>query len=184
MRIRNIEIPFMKIIYLILYYGFAQFLPSSTTPLIGKFGKYIRFCIVRHIFLKCGSNVNVERRVFFGSGRNIMIGNNSGMGAYSNIPSDTIIGENVMMGPRCYILSLNHCFKRVDIPMNFQGNSSRKQTVIGDDVWLGREVLITPGRIIKNGSIIAARCVLCKDFPEYSIVGGNPSRLIRSRLKD
>ena len=40
---------------------------------------------------------------------------------------------------------------------------------------------MTTGRTVKKGSIIAARCVLTKDFPEYSIVGGNPSKLIRSR---
>ena len=54
-------------------------------------------------------------------------------------------------------------------------------TVIEDDVWIGRNVIMTPGRLIKKGSIIAAGCVLSKDFPEYSIVGGNPSKLIRIR---
>ena len=42
--------------------------------------------------------------------------------------------------------------------------------------------MIIGSREIKDGSIIGARCVLTKSFPEYSIVGGNPSKLIRSRL--
>lgn len=41
---------------------------------------------------------------------------------------------------------------------------------------------MTPGRNIKRGSIIGAGGLLCKDFPEYSIIGGNPSKLIRSRI--
>ena len=86
-----------------------------------------------------------------------------------------------MMGPNCFILHRNHCFERTDVPMIEQGFSSSRQTIIDDDVWIGRDVLMTPGRHIKTGSIIAARCVLCKDFPEYSIIGGNPSRLIRNR---
>jgi maltose O-acetyltransferase len=64
----------------------------------------------------------------------------------------------------------------------FKGNGSNILTVIEDDVWIGMNVLITPGRYIKKGSIIAAGCVLCKNFPEYSIIGGNPSKLIKSRL--
>ena len=144
-------------------------------------GKFIRYHLVKRIFKKCGSNVNVERRACFGSGRNIEIGNNAGIGTRANIPSNTVIGNNVMMGPNCYILAQNHRFDRTDIPMGEQGFSPAKPTVIGSDVWIGRDVLMTPGRTISDGTIIAGGCVLTKDFPEYSIVGGNPSRLIRSR---
>jgi len=86
-----------------------------------------------------------------------------------------------MMGPKCYILDSNHSFERTDVPMIKQGHLEKKQTVIEDDVWIGREVLMTPGRTVKKGSIIGARCLLTKDFPEYSIIGGNPSKLLRSR---
>ena len=53
--------------------------------------------------------------------------------------------------------------------------------IVGDDVWIGRDVVMTPGRTIQDGSIIAAGCILCKDFPKYAIVGGNPAKLIRFR---
>lgn len=85
------------------------------------------------------------------------------------------------MGANCYILPHNHAFDRTDIPMCQQGFNEKKQTIIEDDVWIGRDVLMTPGRHISKGSIIAGGCVLCKDFPEYSIVGGNPSKFIKSR---
>lgn len=87
-----------------------------------------------------------------------------------------------MMGPNCYIHRRNHTFARTDIPMNKQGFSEPKSVVIEDDVWIGRDVTIMVGRRISKGSIIAANCVLTKDFPEYSIIGGNPSKFIRSRL--
>lgn len=125
--------------------------------------------------------MNIMRCAVFGSGRNIEIGDNSGLGAYCHMPSDTCIGRNVMMGPEVYILGRNHAFDRTDIPMIEQGFLENKQTVIEDDVWIGRQVLMTPGRVIKKGSIIAAGTVLCKDFDEYSIVGGNPARFIRKR---
>lgn len=86
-----------------------------------------------------------------------------------------------MMGPNCYILGANHSFDNTDIPMIKQGMSIQKVTIIEDDVWIGRNVTFTPGRTVKKGTIVGACTLLCKDFPEYSIVGGNPSKLIRSR---
>lgn len=175
-----------SIICLALYYSFAQYLPSSSCLIIGKPSRWIRYQLCKRIFKSIGHNVNIERRANFGSGRNIEIGDNSGIGINCVLPSNIIIGNDVMMGPNCYIISQNHRFTRTDIPMRRQGsqNPSSIKTIIEDDVWIGMNVLMTPGRHIKNGTIVAAGTVLCKDFPSYSIVGGNPSKLIRSRLTD
>ena len=180
-KIFNQTFSIKQLICLIVYYGLARFLPVSYTPILGRPSKWLRYHLCRCIFVHCGTNVNIERLAWFGSGHNISIGNNSGLGVNCNIPSNIIIGDNVMMGPNCYILGSNHKFDRVDIPMNQQGMSIMSQTIIENDVWIGRDVLFTPGRHIKTGSIIGAGCVLCKDFPEYSVVGGNPSQLIKSR---
>ena len=64
-----------------------------------------------------------------------------------------------------------------------QGITSSKAITIEDDVWIGRDVTIMPGRIISTGTIVAACSVLTKDFPAYSIVGGNPAKLLKSRIK-
>ena len=175
MKLKGVDFPISKVIYLALYYGIGRYLPNY----VG--GKRIRYQLVKRIFKKCGKNVNVERYACFGSGRDIEIGDNSGLGINCCIPSNTIIGNDVMMGPNCYILPHNHAFSRIDIPMIQQGNTPKLKTVIQDDVWIGRGVTMLPGRTIKIGTIVAACCVLTKDFPEYSIVGGNPARLIRSR---
>ena len=175
MKIRNREFSIKKLFFLSVYYGFAKYLPSN------KVCRKIRGGICKHIFKYCGSNVNIERGANFGSGLDIEIGNNSGISINACIPSNTRIGNDVMMGSNCYILPHNHAFDRTDIPMWRQGFTEKKQTVIGDDVWIGRNVTMSPGRTIKNGSIIAACAVLTKDFPEYSIVGGNPAKLIKSR---
>lgn len=175
------KISLKKSFFLIVYYLFLRYLPSSQTVIIGRFCRFLRYSCCKHIFLSCGKNVNIERMAYFASGVNIEIGDNSGLGINCSIPSNTIIGKNVMMGPNCYILAQNHAVSRTDIPMIQQGTATPKRTLIKDDVWIGRDVLITPGRIIEQGTIIAGGCVLCKDFPAYSIVGGNPSQLIRSR---
>lgn len=175
-----------SVLCLALYYYFAQYLPSSSCLIVGKPSKWIRYQLCKRIFKSIGHNVNIERRAIFGSGRNIEIGDNSGIGIRCVLPSNTKIGKDVMMGPNCYIISQNHKFSRTDIPMRCQGSQppSLIQTIIEDDVWIGMNVLMTPGRHIKKGTIVAAGTVLCKDFPSYSIVGGNPSKLIRSRLID
>lgn len=57
-------------------------------------------------------------------------------------------------------------------------------TVIGNDVWIGYDSLILPGVNIGDGSIIAARSVVTRDVPSYSIVGGNPASVKRQRFDD
>lgn len=55
-------------------------------------------------------------------------------------------------------------------------------TVIGNDVWLGKECIIMPGVKIGDGAIIAAYSVVTRNVEPYTIVGGNPIRLIRKRF--
>ena len=64
---------------------------------------------------------------------------------------------------------------------NHAYENNHYQIIIGNDVWIGRDVHMTPGRTIADGSIIAMCAVLTKDFPPYSVVGGNPAKLIKSR---
>lgn len=57
-------------------------------------------------------------------------------------------------------------------------------TVIGNDVWIGYKATIMPGVTIGNGAIIAAHSVVAKDVEPYSIVGGNPAKLLRKRFTE
>ncbi len=59
----------------------------------------------------------------------------------------------------------------------FSGNN-----VVGNDVWFGHDCVVMPGVSVGTGSIVAARSVVTKNVEPYSIVGGNPARLIRSRF--
>lgn len=59
---------------------------------------------------------------------------------------------------------------------------SRGDTVIGNDVWIGREATVMPGVTIGDGAVVAARAVVASDVPPYAIVAGNPARSIRSRF--
>ncbi|WP_306119830.1 MULTISPECIES: CatB-related O-acetyltransferase [unclassified Roseitalea] len=57
----------------------------------------------------------------------------------------------------------------------------RGDTVVGNDVWIGREAMVMPGVRIGDGAIVAARAVVTRDVPAYAIVAGNPARVVRMR---
>lgn len=170
-----------KYLFLTLYYGIAQYLPDSYKGRVGKLSNMFRIWCVRHLFAKCGKITTINRRAYFGSGKKIEIGDFSGIGANCFLPSDIKIGKYVMMGPDVYIVENNHRYKNRSIPMCFQGMTEKKTTIIEDDVWIGARVIMTAGRMVKRGSIIGIGAVLTKDFPEYSVVGGNPAQLIKTR---
>lgn len=172
----------MRKFSLVLYYLILNKLPHSSVPFIGLPCERFKEFFVRRIFKSCGTNVNVGKGARFGNGRLITIGNNSGIGMYAKVPNDIVIGEDVMMGVNVTIFGSNHIFDRTDIPMRKQGMRKEKAVVIEDDVWIGSNVIITAGRKIAKGTIIAAGSVVTKDYPKYSIIGGNPARLIRSRI--
>ena len=79
------------------------------------------------------------------------------------------------MGPDVMIMTGNHRFSRIDIPMIEQGYSEMKPVTIADDVWIGARVLLLPGTNIGRGSIIGAGSVVKGEIPEFAIVGGNPA---------
>jgi virginiamycin A acetyltransferase len=62
--------------------------------------------------------------------------------------------------------------------------AGRGDTVIGNDVWIGRDAMIMPGVTVGDGAIIGARAVVASDVSPYATVAGNPARLIRRRYSD
>ena len=64
------------------------------------------------------------------------------------------------------------------------GVVNKGDTVVGNDVWIGTEALIMPGVSIGDGAVIAARAVVTKDVLPYTIVGGNPAKVIKKRFTD
>ena len=162
-----------------LYIGIAQRLPMSYSKIqIGQ-RQFRAFC-AKLILQKCGSNINIDRKAYFSC--QVEIGSGSGIGANSELRGPVIIGENVMMGPQCWIYTQNHCFSDIHQPMCKQGFQEEKPVIIGDDVWIGGRVTILPGVHIGSHSIIGAGAVVTKDIPEYSIAAGNPAVIKKKRI--
>jgi maltose O-acetyltransferase len=83
---------------LVLYYGFAQYLPTQPSP-GWQVAYWIRRTLVRAIFLKCGRGVIVKSRAYFGSGIQVSIGDRSQIGVHSRIDAGAVIwGSGVLMG--------------------------------------------------------------------------------------
>ena len=160
----------------VLYYGFARFLPKSTTPGLGRISCRIRRAICRHMFRKdethqCRKLV-VEKGAYFGSGKNFTVGDEVGIG--KNFKS--LNREDVLF------LGGGHDYDRTDIPMGHQGSTTSTPLHIAGDVWIGARAIILPGcRRIGHGAIVGAGAVVTKDIPDWAVVGGNPARIIKSR---
>lgn len=60
----------------------------------------------------------------------------------------------------------------------------RRETIVGNDVWLGFESVIMPGVHIGDGAAVGTRSVVTKDVPPYTVVAGSPAKIIRKRFDD
>src|SRR4030042_3343364 len=163
-----------------LYYLGVRWLPPSYVPGYGVWRK-LRYIVCRPLFDRCGQNVNIESRAYFGSGKNISIGDRSGIGVNAFISGTVSIGNDVMMGHDVMIIGENHEFSRTDITMTGQGLQPSKPIKIGNDVWIGARVVILPGVSIGSGVVIGAGAVITKDIPDWAIAVGNPGRIVRYR---
>lgn len=162
------------------YLGYLLFkhipeLPLNHHRIIGR----LRIFFAKKFIAKCGKNVAIERGASFG--RKLKLGNQSGIGINAWIRGDVSIGDNVLMGPNVVILTQNHIHDRCDIPILHQGTTPELPVIIEDDCWICQNVIILPGVLVERGSILAAGAVITKNVPAYSIVGGNPAKIIKSR---
>lgn len=145
----------------------------------------------KKLFAKCGINVYVGHNCdFFHShvycGNHVYIGSRASfIASIANI----YIGNYVMFGPNVTIRGGNH---RIDIVGKYMYNVKEREkllendqdVIIEDDVWVGCNVTILKGVTIGRGSIVAAGAVVTKSCKRYSIIGGNPSKLIKMRFTD
>jgi len=136
-----------------------------------------------------GNNVTIRdntiiecRGVIRNLGEKLTIGDYVGISQYCFIAvrGNVTIGTNTIIGPNVSIFSENHNFDNLAIPILNQGET-RADVVIGSDVWIGTKSIFLSGVTIGNHAIIAAGSVVNKDVPDYAIVGGVPSKILRIR---
>lgn len=89
------------------------------------------------------------------------------------------IGKDVLFAGHVHITDHSHGFELTDIPISKQKLISKGPVIIEDQCWLGFSCEILSGVHIGRHSIVAARAVVTKDVPPYSIVAGNPARVVK-----
>lgn len=147
----------------------------------GQLAKRIRRALVSPLFASAGRGINIEHGAYFGRGDKIRIGNRSGIGVNCQVHGHVTLGDDVMMGPGVAIYSLNHEFSDISRPMIEQGFSKPSPVRIGNDVWIGRGVIVLPGVTIGDHAIIGAGAIVTKDVAAFKKVAGNPARVIGDR---
>jgi acetyltransferase-like isoleucine patch superfamily enzyme len=90
------------------------------------------------------------------------------------------IGEHCMLANGCLITDGNHRFDDPDKPVPWQGFTSKGPTVIGDNVWLGANVVVTSGVRIGERCIVGANSVVTGELPPRSIAAGAPARVLKT----
>lgn len=122
------------------------------------------------------------------SRKNIFLGNHVFINQNATLMSSDakiIIGNYVLMGPNVTMITGDHNIRKIgqfifDVKKKEAGNDV--DIVIGDDVWIGANAIILKGVRVGRGAIIGAGSVVVKDVQDYSIVVGNPARMIKMRF--
>lgn len=122
------------------------------------------------------NNVEVRNRTTYVSkiGKNTSINRNCVLRGFYNI------GDNCAIGPNCSIVGFNHGFSNLDVLIKSQ-KTIVKGIVIGNNCWIGANVVVLDGVTIGEGCVIGAGSVVTKDISSNSIAVGNPCRVIKKR---
>lgn len=166
----------IKKTYFLIYLLFFKNSPEDYRPYSLFFPKIRQWLVTRYL-KNCGKELRVKGAEI---SPNSSVGNYSELGTRALIQANVSIGDNVIMGPDIKIYSRNHKFDKLDIPIQQQGKNYYK-TSIGNDVWIGANVIITAGCTIGNHVVIAAGAVVTQDIPDYAIAGGVPSKVLKFR---
>lgn len=144
---------------------------------IGKGAFLARTANIDTDSLTIGTNSYIAAHAYV-TGR-ISIGSDCSVNAFTVVRGAVSMGNGVRIGAHTSILGFNHSMDP-DEPV-FKQPLTSKGIIIGDDVWIGSNVVVLDGVRVGSHAVLAAGAVVTKDVPEWSVVGGNPARRLRDR---
>ncbi len=89
------------------------------------------------------------------------------------------IEKDVLVGSGVHIYVSNHKFDDLSLAIYYQGHSEEKSVLIKEGSWLGANAIILPGVTIGLNAVVAAGSIVTKDVQDFTLVGGNPTKIIR-----
>ena len=84
------------------------------------------------------------------------------------------IGDNVLFGPNVQLYTVSH-----PLDVLTRGSEFTRPIVVEDNVWVGGSAILLPGVTVGKGAVVAAGAVVTKDVPPFSVVAGNPAKVIK-----
>ena len=139
---------------------------------------------IRYPWARYGRDVHCQWGVFFNPPhKHVRIGNYVGIGRNTIILADTEIGNKVLIAPSvAFLNSDDHNYDIIGKAIWDSGRGDKHKIIVEDDVWIGYGAIILSPSRIGRGAIVAAGSVVVKDVLPYSIVGGNPARVLKTRF--
>lgn len=135
--------------------------------------------LLRKILGIVKENICIEPSFWCDYGYNIVVGEN--FYANHNLVildcAKVVFGDNVFIGPNCSFYTAGH---PLDAKQRNEGLEYAHPITIGNNVWLGGNVVVLPGVSIGNNAVIGAGSVVTKDIPDNVIAVGNPCRVVRN----
>jgi acetyltransferase-like isoleucine patch superfamily enzyme len=89
------------------------------------------------------------------------------------------IGDHCMLANGCFVSDASHRYDDPDRPITWQGFESKGPTRIGDNCWLGANVVVTSGVTIGERCVIGANSVVTRDIEPFSVAAGTPAKVLR-----
>lgn len=140
---------------------------------------------------KCGKNVKLGGGRLYGA-KNIRIGNDVSIGdgyLFMCTRAKVVIGDHTMFGPGVTVITGGHRYDIQGRPMISVKEEEKRpeddrDVIFEGDNWIGANATILRGVTIGEGAIVGAGAVVAKDVPPYTIVGGNPAKVIKHRFGD
>lgn len=139
---------------------------------------YIRRQLVEETFGSTGTGAHIEPTISFDYGFNIHVGKNF-YANFNNVYLDICpitIGDNCMFGPNVQLYTATH---PLEPAKRNSGLEFGKPITIGDNVWIGGGAILAPGVTLGKNVVVGAGAVVTKSFPDNSLIGGNPAKLIK-----